>query len=98
MSDQVPVKSILLGPILNTNPVIFQVLGICSALAVTSNMNTALAMSIGLTAVAAFSSLFVSMIRSVIPNSIRIIVQMVIVATLVIIVDQVLQQTRMEKL
>lgn len=91
MSDQVPVKSILLGPILNTNPVIFQVLGICSALAVTSNMNTALAMSIGLTAVAAFSSLFVSMIRSVIPNSIRIIVQMVIVATLVIIVDQVLR-------
>ena len=91
MSDQTPVKSILLGPILNTNPVIFQVLGICSALAVTSNMNTALAMSIGLTAVAAFSSLFVSMIRNVIPNSIRIIVQMVIVATLVIIVDQVLR-------
>ena len=91
MSDQAPVKSILLGPILNTNPVIFQVLGICSALAVTSNMNTALAMSIGLTAVAAFASLFVSMIRSVIPNSIRIIVQMVIVATLVIIVDQVLR-------
>lgn len=91
MSDQAPVKSILLGPILNTNPVIFQVLGICSALAVTSNMNTALAMSIGLTAVAAFASLFVSIIRHVIPNSIRIIVQMVIVATLVIIVDQVLR-------
>lgn len=91
MSDQAPVKSILLGPILNTNPVIFQVLGICSALAVTSNMNTALAMSIGLTAVAAFASLFVSIIRTVIPNSIRIIVQMVIVATLVIIVDQVLR-------
>lgn len=91
MSDQVPVKSILLGPILNTNPVIFQVLGICSALAVTSNMNTALAMSIGLTAVTALSSLFVSMIRSVIPNAIRIIVQMVIVATLVIIVDQILR-------
>jgi Na+-transporting NADH:ubiquinone oxidoreductase subunit D len=91
MSDQAPVKSILLGPILNTNPVVFQVLGICSALAVTSNMNTALAMSIGLTAVTAFASLFVSIIRSVIPNAIRIIVQMVIVATLVIIVDQVLR-------
>ena len=85
------VKEVLLGPILNTNPVIFQVLGICSALAVTSNLNTALAMSIGLTAVTAFGNLFISMIRNVIPNSIRIIVQMVVVATLVIIVDQMLQ-------
>ncbi|MGB4344190.1 MAG: NADH:ubiquinone reductase (Na(+)-transporting) subunit D [Moraxellaceae bacterium] len=85
------VKDVLLGPILNTNPVIFQVLGICSALAVTSNLKTALAMSIGLTAVTAFGNLFISMIRNVIPNSIRIIVQMVVVATLVIIVDQMLQ-------
>jgi Na+-transporting NADH:ubiquinone oxidoreductase subunit D len=85
------VKEVLLGPILNTNPVIFQVLGICSALAVTSNLKTALAMSIGLTAVTAFGNLFISMIRNVIPNSIRIIVQMVVVATLVIIVDQMLQ-------
>lgn len=85
------VKDVLLGPILNTNPVIFQVLGICSALAVTSNLKTALAMSIGLTAVTAFGNLFISLIRNVIPNSIRIIVQMVVVATLVIIVDQMLQ-------
>lgn len=85
------VKDVLLGPIFNTNPVIFQVLGICSALAVTSNLKTALAMSIGLTAVTAFGNLFISMIRNVIPNSIRIIVQMVVVATLVIIVDQMLQ-------
>ncbi len=84
-------KDILVGPILNTNPVIFQVLGICSALAVTTNLKTALAMSIGLTVVTAFSNLFISMIRNVIPNSIRIIVQMVVVATLVIIVDQFLQ-------
>lgn len=91
MSDKMTVKDIILRPILHTNPVIFQVLGICSALAVTTNMGTALTMSIALTVVAMFSSLFVSMIRGIIPNSIRIIVQMVIVASLVIIVDQVLQ-------
>lgn len=91
MSDKNSVKEILVGPILNTNPVIFQVLGICSALAVTANLKTAVAMSIGLTVVTAFSNMFISMIRNVIPNSIRIIVQMVIVATLVIIVDQFLQ-------
>lgn len=91
MAEQQNTKEILLGPILNTNPVIFQVLGICSALAVTSNLKTALAMSIGLTFVTAFANLFISMIRNVIPSSIRIIVQMVVVATLVIIVDQLLQ-------
>lgn len=91
MAEQQSTKEILLGPILNTNPVIFQVLGICSALAVTSSMKNALAMSIGLTLVTAFSNFFISMIRNVIPSSIRIIVQMVIVATLVIIVDQLLQ-------
>ncbi|HQV80925.1 MAG: NADH:ubiquinone reductase (Na(+)-transporting) subunit D [Agitococcus sp.] len=91
MAEQHNTKEILLGPILNTNPVIFQVLGICSALAVTSSLKTAVAMSIGLTLVTAFANLFISMIRNVIPNSIRIIVQMVVVATLVIIVDQLLQ-------
>ena len=91
MAEQQSTKEILLGPILNTNPVIFQVLGICSALAVTSTMKNALAMSIGLTLVTAFSNFFISMIRNVIPSSIRIIVQMVVVATLVIIVDQLLQ-------
>lgn len=85
------VREILFGPILNTNPVIFQVLGICSALAVTSSLKTALAMSVGLTLVTAFSNFFISLIRNIIPNSIRIIVQMVIVATLVIVVDQFLQ-------
>lgn len=91
MAEKHSVKDLLVGPILNTNPVIFQVLGICSALAVTASLKTALAMSIGLTVVTAFSNMFISMIRNVIPNSIRIIVQMVIVATLVIIVDQFLQ-------
>ena len=89
--EQQSVKEILLGPVLNTNPVIFQVLGICSALAVTSSLKTALAMSVGLTLVTAFSNFFISLIRNIIPNSIRIIVQMVIVATLVIVVDQFLQ-------
>lgn len=91
MAEQQSIKKILLDPILNTNPVIFQVLGICSALAVTSSLKNALAMSIGLTLVTAFSNFFISLIRNVIPNSIRIIVQMVVVATLVIIVDQLLQ-------
>lgn len=91
MSNTASIRDIVLRPILHTNPVIFQVLGICSALAVTSNMKTALAMSVGLTVVTMFASLFVSMIRNIIPNSIRIIVQMVIVASLVIIVDQILQ-------
>lgn len=91
MADKSSMRDIVVQPILNTNPVVFQVLGVCSALAVTSNMKTALAMSIGLTVVTAFSNLFVSMIRQHIPNSIRIIVQMVVVASLVIIVDQFLQ-------
>lgn len=91
MAEQQNTKEILLGPILTTNPILFQVLGICSALAVTTNLKTAVAMSIGLTFVAAFANLFISIIRNVIPNSIRIIVEMVIVATLVIIVDQLLQ-------
>jgi Na+-transporting NADH:ubiquinone oxidoreductase subunit D len=91
MAEQHNTKDILLGPILTTNPILFQVLGICSALAVTSNLKTAVAMSIGLTLVTAFANLFISMIRNVIPSSIRIIVQMVVVATLVIIVDQLLQ-------
>jgi Na+-transporting NADH:ubiquinone oxidoreductase subunit D len=68
-----------------------QILGICSALAVTSNLKTALVMSAALTLVTGFSNLFISMIRSQIPGSIRMIVQMVIIASLVIVVDQVLK-------
>lgn len=84
-------KEILLGPIFDNNPITLQILGICSALAVTSNLSTTLTMCIALTTVTAFSNLFISMIRSQIPSSIRIIVQMTIIASLVIVVDQVLK-------
>lgn len=84
-------KDILLGPVFNNNPIGLQVLGICSALAVTGNMKTALLMSLGLTVVTGFSNLFVSMIRHQIPSSIRIIVQMTVVASLVIVVDQLMR-------
>ncbi|MDM8347830.1 NADH:ubiquinone reductase (Na(+)-transporting) subunit D [Pseudomonas sp. sp1636] len=89
--SQPTIKEVLLNPIFNNNPIGLQILGICSALAVTSNLKTALVMSIALTLVTAFSNLFISMIRSQIPGSIRMIVQMVIIASLVIVVDQVLK-------
>jgi len=89
--SQPTIKQVLFDPIFNNNPIGLQILGICSALAVTSNLNTALVMSVALTLVCAFSNLFISMIRSQIPSSIRMIVQMVIIASLVILVDQVLK-------
>ncbi|HCW96259.1 MAG TPA: NADH:ubiquinone reductase (Na(+)-transporting) subunit D [Pseudomonas sp.] len=89
--SQPKVKDVLLNPIVANNPIGLQILGICSALAVTSNLKTALVMSIALTLVTGFSNLFISMIRSQIPSSIRMIVQMVIIASLVILVDQVLK-------
>lgn len=89
--SQPTVKQVLLDPVFNNNPIGLQILGVCSALAVTSNLNTALVMCIALTLVTGFSNLFISMIRSQIPSSIRMIVQMVIIASLVILVDQVLK-------
>lgn len=89
--SQPTVKEVLLNPIFNNNPIGLQILGICSALAVTSNLNTALVMSIALTLVVGCSNLFISMIRTQIPGSIRMIVQMVIIASLVILVDQLLK-------
>ena len=83
-------KEILLSPIFVNNPIGFQILGICSALAVTTQMSVALVMCIALTVVTAFSNLFISMIRGYIPSSIRIIVQMTIIASLVIVVDQII--------
>ncbi len=83
-------KDVLLDPIFNNNPIGLQILGICSALAVTTKMSVALVMCIALTLVTAFSNLFISMIRNQIPGSIRIIVQMTVIASLVIIVDQIL--------
>ena len=85
------VKDTLLEPIVANNPVALQILGICSALAVTSSMKVAFVMCLALTTVAAFANLFVSIIRNHIPSSIRIIVQMTIIASLVIVVDQVLK-------
>ncbi|HEA16989.1 MAG: NADH:ubiquinone reductase (Na(+)-transporting) subunit D [Pseudoalteromonas prydzensis] len=91
MADTKEMKSVLFGPVLANNPIALQVLGICSALAVTSSLKNALIMSIALTLVTAFSSFFISIIRNQIPSSVRIIVQMTIIASLVIVVDQVLQ-------
>jgi Na+-transporting NADH:ubiquinone oxidoreductase subunit D len=84
-------SEVLLDPLFNNNPIALQVLGICSALAVTTKMETALVMSIALTVVVAFSNVAVSLIRERIPPSIRIIVQLTIIASLVIITDQVLK-------
>jgi Na+-transporting NADH:ubiquinone oxidoreductase subunit D len=83
-------KEVLLNPLFVNNPIGLQILGICSALAVTTKMSVALVMCIALTVVTAFANLFISMIRNQIPSSIRIIVQMTIIASLVIVVDQVL--------
>ena len=84
-------KDILVSPIFDNNPIGLQILGICSALAVTTSVSNALVMSVALTLVTAFSSFFISIIRKKIPSSIRIIVQMTIIASLVILVDQVLK-------
>jgi len=85
------VKETLTAPIFRNNPIALQILGICSALAVTSSLQVTLVMCVALTVVTAFSSFFVSSIRHHIPGSIRIIVQMVIIASLVIVVDQFLK-------
>ena len=87
----VNIKNTLLEPVVTNNPIALQILGICSALAVTSSMKVSFVMCIALTVVCAFSNFFVSSIRNYIPSSIRIIVQMIIIASLVIVVDQVLK-------
>ena len=84
-------KAALFNPLSKDNPVIVQVLGICSCLAVTAKLEPAIVMGISVTAVTAFSIVIISLIRNTIPNSIRIIVQLVVVAALVIIVDQFLK-------
>lgn len=84
-------KELLFKPILDNNPIGLQILGICSALAVTSNMKVTLVMCLALTSVTAFSNFFVSLVRNYTPSSIRIIVQMTIIASLVIVVDQILK-------
>ncbi len=89
-------RDVFLNPLFNENPIALQVLGVCSALAVTTKLETAVTMCIALTSVLVLSNLAVSLIRNFIPNSIRIIVQMTIIASLVIIVDQVLQAVAYE--
>jgi len=84
-------KEILTKPLFRDNPITLQILGICSALAVTTSLTVTLVMCVALTSVAAFANLFVSVIRNHMPSSIRIIIQMTIIASLVILVDQVLQ-------
>ncbi len=84
-------KEILLKGIWRENPVAYQVLGICSALAVTVKMSTAVVMSIALTLVAGFSSLIISLMRRWIPSNIRIIVELTVIASLVIVTDQILK-------
>ena len=84
-------REILLNPIFNDNPIALQILGICSALAVTTNLYVTLIMCLALTLVVAFSNLFVSIIRNHIPTNIRIIVQITIIASLVVLVDELLK-------
>lgn len=90
MAD-VNAKGVLTAPIFKNNPIALQILGICSALAVTTSMSVSLVMALAVIFVTAFSNLFVSLIRNHIPSSIRIIVQMTIIASLVIVVDQILK-------
>ena len=89
--DKKEMKRLVLGPIIANNPIALQMLGVCSALAVTTKMETALVMAIAVTVVTSFSCMFISMIRHHIPGSVRLIMQMAIIASLVIVVDQVLR-------
>ena len=91
MAKQASAKDLVLDPIFNNNPIALQILGICSALAVTTRMDKAFVMSIAVIFVTALSNVSVAFIRNRIPNSIRIIVQMTIIASLVILVDQFLK-------
>lgn len=85
------VKELLFKPVLDNNPIALQILGICSALAVTSSLQVTIVMCIALTTVTSFSNFFVAIIRNHIPGNIRIIVQMTVIASLVILVDQILK-------
>ena len=91
MAEKIDNKRVFLNPLSNTNPVIVQILGICSVLAVTAKLEPAIVMGISVIAVLAFSNVIISLIRNTIPTNIRIIVQLVVVAGLVVIVDQLLK-------
>lgn len=85
------IKKVIVDPLSENNPITVQILGICSSLAVTTQVSTAFAMSVGLTLVTAFSNLSISAIRNYIPGKIRIIIELAIVSTLVIVTDQILR-------
>ena len=91
MSEKANYKDLFLAPVVKNNQIALQILGICSALAVTTKLETAVVMAIAVSLVTGLSSFFVSLIRNYIPNSIRIIVQLAIIASLVIVVDQILK-------
>lgn len=91
MADKTPLRQIIFNPLSRNNPVIVQILGICSVLAVTVKLQPAIVMGVSVIAVLAFSNFIISLIRSTIPVNVRIIVQLVVVAALVVIVDQVLK-------
>jgi len=84
-------RKLIVDPIFNNNPIALQILGICSALAVTTKLETSIVMSLAVIFVTAFSNLAVSIIRNHIPGSVRILVEMTIIASLVIIVDQIIK-------
>ncbi len=91
MADKINNSRVFLNPLSKDNPVVVQVLGICSVLAVTAKLEPAIVMGISVIAVLAFANVIISLIRNTIPTNIRIIVQLVVVAGLVVIVDQVLK-------
>jgi len=84
-------KKVILDPLSENNPITIQILGVCSALAVTTQVDKAFVMSVGLTIVTAFSNLVISMMRNHIPSKIRIIIELAVVSTLVIVTDQILR-------
>ncbi len=85
------IKKVIVDPLSENNPVTIQILGICSSLAVTTQVDKAFVMSVGLTVVTAFSNLVISMMRNQIPSKIRIIIELAVVSTLVIVTDQILR-------
>ncbi len=84
-------KNLLIEPVSRNNPITIQILGICSALAVTSKLNTSVVMGLAVIVVTGFSNLIISLMREYIPSKVRIIIEMIVIASLVIVVDQVLK-------
>ena len=91
MAEKISNKTVLFNPLSKNNPVVVQILGICSVLAVTAKLEPAIVMGISVICVLAFANVIISLLRNTIPTNIRIIVQLVVVAGLVVIVDQVLK-------